>query len=466
VDAVSRIARVLWALFPDSLLFKVVPALFFLLGVILTLFLPEHPEPGSATGIAFVYLVAAASFLLSATSNLSRYCEAAGALGVPGHAHAVRQAQLVMLAVFVGLPGAAVLMAGAKPLGSLALLLGGSAVAAVPLLMLPVYLALFILNNVPGARHAVLGSPWVQVGIALCSVGVFYHWVQLPLVIEARAGYAGGRVPHWHHGHMLQPPVTGPATLLEQTAGSLLTPNVLSSRPVTLLDLGVGLGVNTAFRWGFVLALSAAGWLLVLVGYSGLVALSARNVYRLMALACAVHAGLRIFLLHQAWESNRVEEEVLSLTPRWPQGMRFKWLLLRTALAVQLEGWCSLLALTLLGLLSAWLRPRDLQIAGLLVGAATLAATPMFLLAAVLPARRGLPLGKIACCVCCAAGTLLYLLCILAGKPLFARALWWAAGLLVTPVLGALALFFSRRVCFPSQRMESGRRRRVRAIFT
>jgi hypothetical protein len=463
VDAVSRIGRVFWALFPSGLFFKAVPCLFFVLGALLTLIEFKQPQAGAAIGIAFVYFVPAACFILSATANVIRYCEAAGALGVPGHAQAVRSAQALMLFVFVGLPSVVLLLVSAEPLGGVAFLIGGSAVVAVPLLLLPVYLGLVIAKNAPGGWDTALGSPWVQVGISLAGVAVFYHWLRLPLAIETRAGHKGGRTFPGLTGHAGQPPVMiGPDTPLNPTAGSQ---PALETLPLTPGDLGVGLDAHTAFRWGFVLALVMAGCLLVLVGNLDLVRLSTGDAYRLMSLACALHAARGVFRLQAAWVSRTVEEEVLSLTPRWPQGMRFKWLLLRTVLGIQLEAWISLAGLTIIGVLLEWVRPRDLQIAGLFIGVASLASTPMFLLAVVFRACTGLALRTIACWVCCGLGLLLCVHGNLVGRQLFAHAVGWGVGMLATPLLVALALFWIRPVCFPSQRTDAGLRRRVLAIF-
>jgi hypothetical protein len=457
MDAVNRYWQIVRVLVLTRGLVVFLLSLFYLLAVFLAVTL----EGDKRTSIVLVLsAIPACAFLAIATERVVLYSTAGASLGLPQQAELLRNSQIAVLTIFVGVPASAALLYGAQA-SLAALLLVPAALGALFALkgrwVFVAWIALAIgsrfFSDSLGALLSELGNPAVRLGLILASIATFYWWLGLASRTEKRArGTSTSLADARHESNAASMGDTVGLTaaqveILEQTYDREIADvtSGIGDVGITSRALALGMGIDVRPNWRGVARMVGFGWAALLA----LHLIAGRNARDTLYLWIAIFAASALFsrftALRMAWQLHGTEEAFLVLSPRWPPAAHIKRLFAELIVKCQIGVWLAWVLIILPFVVLGWLGRLEAGASILLLFATSCGASGALLFTVSLPHIKELSASTILLLLCAACGVASYFFGVVALP--HARAL--GIGLILLPlIIGALS-FSLRPLQFP-----------------
>jgi hypothetical protein len=420
MDAVNRYWQIVRALVLARGLIVVLLGLFYLLALILSITL----EPDKKASIILVLsAVPACGFLATATERVILYSIAGASLGIPRHAEFLRNGQIAVLCLFIGVPACVGLTCGG-PLSHAALLLVPAAAGVLVALKARWIFAAWIVLLVgtrffspSSAPLPGLSSPWVQIALIMVSLGILYWWLGLPLRTEKRARGVSTVLADARHEASSSSPSEAIGTnpgqvellqkayereLDEVTAG-------ISDAGLTSRALGVGLAIDVRPNWRGIAKMIGMGWVVLFIVHLVYLHNGGGIVYIWVAFFAASALFSRVSAVSAAWQRHGSEEALLVLAPRWPGEPQVKRILVEMLVKSQMGTWLTWIFIILPYVVLGWFGQREAGASILLLCATSCASSGALLLTLSRRYFKELSFMNIALGLCSAGGACLYL---------------------------------------------------------
>lgn len=308
-------------------------------------------EPSTFRDILAPSLIAIsmAACLLIAATRLDACCRSAGALGIRRHLEHARRTAGILLLVFVALPATYLLIMGFGWLG-LSVTFAAGAIGVHLFrntLLVWLVLGLWIAARMGLDAWSFAASSRGALAIVALSLVACVAWVRALTRAHQQGVLDGATLADARHegAPAAVPSSTDIDKLLATTATGRLSPLVFwgTLGHVSILN----------WRGTFLFALAALLLFLVLHTYHRGHADSA--TFLTWSAIAGLLSGWVFFSMQGAWATSAQEQNLLVLSPRWPEPRELKWLVLRTfwsRLPAALVAWLMVAAL---GLAAGWL---------------------------------------------------------------------------------------------------------------
>jgi hypothetical protein len=394
--------------------------LFYLLAIILSITLEADKK---ASTILVLSAIPACGFLATATERVIQYSIAGASLGIPRHVECLRNGQIAVLCLFIGIPACVGLQYGAL-LSRAALLLVPAAVGVLLALKARwVFLPWIVLavgtrfsfssgNGLPG-----LDSLWVRIALIIVSLGILYWWLGLPSRTEKRArGVSMVLADARHEASAISNSDamgTGPGQVEpfgkayeweidEVTAG-------IRDVGLTSRALALGLAIDVRPNWRGTAKMIGIGWIVLsllhlIYGHD-----VRGTVYLWVAFFAASALFSRVNAVSLAWQRHGAEETLLVLSPHWPREGQVKKILVEMLVKSQVGTWLTWIFVILPYVVLGWLGQTEAGASILLMCATSCGASGALLLALSRRHFKELSFMSIALLLCSASGVAVYL---------------------------------------------------------
>jgi hypothetical protein len=459
MDAVNRYWQVVRVLVLARGLVVFLLSLFYLLAVFLAMTLEDDKRNSI---ILVLSAIPACAFCAIATERVVLYATAGASLGLPRQTELLRNGQMAVLSIFVGVPASAALLYGAQA-SLAALLLVPAALGALFALkgrwVFVAWIALAVgshfFSDSLGALLSELGNPVVRLGLILASIATFYWWLGLASRTEKRARAVSTSLSDARHesnaasmGDTVG--LTGSQVeILEQTYDREITDVTagISDAAITSRALALGMAIDVRPNWRGVVRMVGLGWLALVV----LHLIAGRNARDTLYLWIGIFAASALFsrftALRMAWQLHGTEEAFLVLSPRWPAAAHVKRLFAELIIMCQIGVWLTWVLIILPFIVFGWLGRLEAGASILLLFATSCGASGALLFALSRPHIKELSASTILLLLCAACGVACYFFGVVALP--YARAL--GIGLILLPlIIGALS-FSVQPLQFPVQ---------------
>lgn len=458
MDAVRRYWRILYVLVFERGLIIVLLGAFYLLAAFLAIVL----ERDKTANVILVLAAIPACGLSAIVSERVVLCAADCALlGVPNAVRILRNGQIAVLGLVVGIPVCLALLCGSA-VGMAALLILPAAVGALLVergrgLGL-VWIVLVVAANVfPTALSRIVSAsadPALRWGAIVLAAASLCWWLGLAERIRQRTlGYdlpaVGGQIAS-AAGVGGAPNLTqAQVDTLDQTNRrkiKRIATDIADDR-VTYDALAFGLGIATPHWRGLAKWICIAWAAMFVVHVSSKANVQYAAFFWIAALAIsALFSRLRV--IRFAWQSFAAEESLLSLTPKWPDAAAVKWLFLELIIKNQVAVWVGWILVIAPFMAAGWIeRSRGgASILALLATSCGFTGAVLFALS-----RRdchdGISISTVCFLLCAGLGVAVCLL----GSVAFPYAHWAGSALIAVPLLVGGISFLTRPLQFPVQ---------------
>lgn len=420
MDAVNRYWQILRALVLARGFIVVLLALFYLLAIVLSITLEADKK---ATIILGLSAIPACGFLATATERVVQYAIAGASLGIPRHVEFLRNGQIAVLCLFVGIPAGVGLIYG-SPLGHAALLLVPAALGIVVGLKARWAFAAWIVLLVgtrffssSGGVLPGLNNPAVQIALIMISLGILYWWLGLPLRTEKRARGVSTVLADARHEASASSTSEaigtspGQIELLEKAYERELDEITAGIRDAGLKSraLGLGLAMDMRPNWRGIARMIGMGWVVLFIVHLAYRHDGGGIVYIWVAFFAASALFSRVSAVRAAWQRHGSEEALLVLSPRWPAELQVKKILVEMLVKSQVGTWLTWFFIILPYVLLGWLGQKEAGTSIILLFATSCATSGALLLALSRRYFKELSFMTIALLLCSAAGACVYL---------------------------------------------------------
>jgi hypothetical protein len=456
MDAVNRYWQIVRVLVLGRGLVVVLLTLFYLLAMILSITL----EADKKVSIILVLSgIPACGFLAMATERVIQYSIAGALLGIPRHAEFLRNGQMAILCLFVGVPASVALAYGGLA-GHAALLLVPAAAGVVFALKGRWVFAAWIVIAVStrfslsmGGVLPGLNSPPVQIALIIVSLGILYWWLGLPSRTEKHAQEMPTVLADARHeasatstsGTLGKKP--GQVELLEKayereldevTAG-------MSNAGLTSHSLALGLAVDVRPNWRGTATMIGLGWVTLFILHRVYRHDERGTLYIWVAFFAASAIFSRVNAVQAAWKHHGAEAALLVLSPRWPNEARVKQMLVEMLVKSQMSAWLMWVFIILPYVALGWLGQTTAGAYIFLLCATSCGASGTLLLTLSRRHLKELSFVTIALLLCSAVGVCVYLF----GAVAMSHARIVGATLIVLPLIVGGLCFSFRPLQFP-----------------
>jgi hypothetical protein len=420
--------------------------------------------------VAFACALPALGFAASLSHRIERASVAAGHLGVPAHEKAMRQVQIAAALLFVLVPVLGSFALGADLLTASTIIAGSFGAGLLIAMYRRAFFFLFVGSYLFSSRRETIAeglfglralAPVLKAAAIAAAALLFIRWLSLPGRVS-RLDRGASFADSAHESLGLDEPddsseqgMNGAAADRgARPAHTVDTPDPLKDalrdivgRTLSPRALALGLGYPLATNWRLVAigtafgAVLLAAWRGLRGGYPGSLA------YLILTATSCMGALGRFEMTSHAWRRRVGEQEILKLTPRWPDSRRIKELVVLSVTPLwrgTLAGW---MALSVLALAFDWIDGREIAIAA--IGVAAVCCLSSASLWAML-ARRKIPriqLLSVAIALIEIVGAALLGL----GDPLGPLHLLYGAVLMLAPPALALTWYLRAPLRFPVQ---------------
>ena len=456
MDAVNRYWQLVRALVLARGLIVVLLGLFYVLAMILSITLQGEQK---ASSILVLSAIPACGFLATATERVVLHSIAGASLGIPRHVEFLRNGQIAVLCLFIGIPACFGLLYGA-PLSHAALLLVPAAMGVIVALKgrwaFGIWIAFAIGTRfVPSSGGILpgLNNPVVQTALIMGSLGILYWWLGLPRRTETRARGVSAVLTDARHeasATSIADAIGTPSDqvdLLEKayereidevTAG-------ISDAGLTSRALALGLAIDVRPNWRGIARMIGIGWIILFLLHWVYGHDVRGTVYIPIALLAVSALFSRVTAVRRAWQRHGAEAALLVLSPRWPQERQVKQVLVKMLVKSQVGTWLTWIVIILPYVILGWLDQSAAGASILFLGATSCGATGAFLLALSRRHFKELSWMSIALLLCSAAGVCVYLL----GAAAMSYATSLGMALIVLPLIFGGLCFSFRPLQFP-----------------
>ena len=458
MDAISRYWRIVYVLMVERGL------LFFLLGLfyLLALFLVMVLDSGKRADVILILAaIPACGFAAIASERVALYSSDGAVLGLPRSERILRNGQIAVLVLIIGVPACCALLYGAQ--SSMAALLivpaamgtflgGRGRWPAIAWIVLLVGARVF-----PTALSKLVSAsadPAIRWGAIFVAAFALHHWLGLSGRIRRRT--LGLGMPQSGGRH-------------EAAAVSNRAPN-LTSDQVDLLDhayfreitrvtagiddvrisssaLALGLSIATRTNWRGAAKSIGIAWMILFALHQS----AKRNVQDTIFIWLAVIAASALFskssTIRFAWQSFAAEEALLKLSPRWPDGASVKRLFIELILKGQADIWVGWIIVISPFIVVGWLGRLPAESSVLMLFGTSCGSIGTLLFSLSRPYRDGISIGTVCFLLCAACGMAVYFF----GAVAVPEARWLGVGLMLIPLIYGGISFLIRPLQFPVQ---------------
>jgi hypothetical protein len=420
MDAVNRYWQIVRALVFARGLIVVLLGLFYLLAMMLSITLEADKK---ASIILVLSAIPACGFLATATERVVQYSLAGASLGIPRHVEFLRNGQIAVMCLFVGIPACVGLKYGGL-LSHAALLVvpaaGGVFLALKARWVFAAWIVLAVGTRFSFAQgDALLGlnTPAVRIALIMVSLGILYRWLGLPSRTEKRARGVSTVLADARHEASATSISDAIGTersqvelldkayereIDEVTAG--ITDAGLMSRALAL-----GLAIDVRPNWRGIAIMIGIGWVVLFILHFVYRHDVRGTVYIWIAFFAASALFSRVKSVHQAWQRHGAEAALLVLSPRWPGEGQVKQILVEMLVKSQVGVWLTWIFIILPYVVLGWLGQTEAGASILLMGATSCGASGALLLALSRRYFKELSFMSIALLLCSAGGACVYL---------------------------------------------------------
>jgi hypothetical protein len=454
MDAVNRYWQIIRALVLARALVVVLLSLFYLLALILAGTGDKH---GSI--ILVLSAIPACGFLATATERVIQYSVAGGSLGIPRHGELLRNGQIAVLFLFVGIPACIAITYGER-VDHAALLLvpaaGGVVLALKARWLFVVWIVLAVgMRFVPStdALWPGLISPWVQIPLTMVSVGILYWWLGLAMRTEKRSrgvtmiladarheasATSIGQAIRATPGQVERLEKAYERELDEVTAG-------ISDAGITSRALALGLAIDVRPKWRGIAKMIVIGWVVLFILHLVYRSDVHGATYIGVALVAASVLFSQVNAVSLAWQRHGAEAALLVLAPRWPRELQIKQRLVEMIVKSQVGTWLAWIFIILPFVVLGWLGQTEAAASILILFATSCGASGALLLALSSRYFKEVSFMRIAALLCSACGACLFLF----GSAMVSWARIVGATIIVLPLIMGGLRFSFRPLHFP-----------------
>jgi hypothetical protein len=456
MDAMNRYWQIVRALVLARGLIVVLLGLFYVLAMILSITLEGRQK---ATIILVLSAIPACGFLATATERVVLYSIAGASLGIPRHAEFLRNGQVAVLCLFIGIPACVGLIYEGS-LSHAALLLAPAALGVIVALKgrwaFGIWIAFAVATRFFSSSGGILpglNNPPVQIALIMVSLGILYWWLGLPLRTETRArgmSMVLADARHEANATSISEAIgtnSGQVELLEKayereidevTAG-------ISDAGFTSRALALGLAIDVRPNWRGVARMTGIGWAILFLLHLVYGHDVRGAIFIPVALLAASALFSRVTAVRGAWQRHGAEAALLVLSPRWPRERQVKRILVEMLVKSQVGTWLTWFAIILPYVVLGWLDQTAAGVSILFLGATSCGASGALLFALSRRYFKELSLMTIALLLCGAGGVCVYLF----GEAAVPYARSLGTILIVLPLIVGGLCFSLRPLQFP-----------------
>jgi hypothetical protein len=458
MDAIGKYSRVVYVLLLERGLIIVLLAAFYAVAAFLAIVLDSAK---TANVILIMAAIPACGLAAIASERVSLCSADCAILGVPSSARILRNGQVVILGLIVGVPICLALLYGAKVDMAALLIIP----AAFGTLLVQrgrwsgiVWIVLVVGANVfPTASQRLVSAAavptlrWVAIVVG---VVLLHRWLGLAERIRKRTV-----------GHDLSPidrrletaaVVTGAPSLTQRQIDKLgqaydqeidQVGREIADGRITYKALAVGLSIVTTSNWRGWAQTVGIAWAILCAAHFGLKPRFQQVVFIWMIISAAGALFSRLGTIRLAWHSFAAEESLLLLTPKWPNAESVKRFFLKLMLRNQTGAWIGWVLVIAPFIALGWIGLPQAEISIVLLLSVSSGSSGALLFALSRPHHEGISISTIGFLVCAVVGVATFLF----GSAGFPHARWAGIALILVPLLWGGLSFVSRPLQFPVQ---------------